>query len=36
MIEFDEVIDFDQSKYEDNIVRHTFPEDEGKGVNIDE
>lgn len=29
---FDEVIEFDQEKFEDNIARHTFPEHEGKGV----
>ena len=32
MIEFDEVIEFDEALYEDNIARHTFPEDDGKGV----
>lgn len=35
MFDFDEVVDFDQAKYEDNIARHTFPEVEeidGKGV----
>jgi len=30
MFKFDEVVDFDQAKYEDNIVRHTFPDHEGK------
>lgn len=35
MFEFDEIIEFDQAKYEDNIARHTFPEvgkGDGKGV----
>lgn len=32
MLEFDEVVEFDREKYEDNIARHTFPEHEGKGV----
>ena len=32
MFEFDEVIEFDEAKHEDNIDRHTFPEHEGKGV----
>ena len=36
MFEFDEVIEFDEAKYEDNITRHTFPEHEGKGDDIDE
>ena len=39
MFEFDEVIEFDEAKYEDNIARHTFPEAEesdGKGVDVDE
>ena len=32
MFEFDEVIEFNEAKYEDNIARHTFPKEEGKGV----
>ena len=36
MFEFEEVIEFDEAKYEDNIARHTFPEDEGEGVGVDE
>ena len=36
MFEFDEVIEFDKTKYEDNIARHTFPEEEGKGADVDE
>ena len=36
MFEFDEVIEFDEAKYEDNIARHTFPEHQGKGVDVDE
>ena len=36
MFEFDEVIEFDEAKYEDNIARHTFPEHEGRGVDVDE
>ena len=36
MIEFDEVIEFDEAKYEDNIVRNTFPEHQGKGDDTDE
>ena len=32
MFEFDEVIEFDEAKHEDDIDRHTFPEHEGKGV----
>ena len=32
MIEFEEVIEFEEAKYEDNIARHTFPKHEGKGV----
>ena len=36
MFEFDEVIEFDEAKYEDNIARHTFPEHQGKGVDEDE
>ena len=36
MIEFDEVIEFDEALYEDNIARHTFPEHQGKGVDEDE
>ena len=36
MIEFDEVIEFDEAKYEENIARHTFPEHQGKGVDEDE
>ena len=36
MFEFDEVIEFDEAKYEDNIARHTFSEDEGEGVEVDE
>ena len=36
MFEFEEVIKFDEAKYEDNIARHTFPEDEGEGVGVDE
>ncbi len=36
MFEFDEVIEFDETKYEDNIARHTFPEHQGKGVDADE
>ena len=36
MLEFDEAIEFDEAMYEDNIARHTFPEHEGKGVDVDE
>ena len=36
MFEFDEVIEFDEAKYEDNIARHTFPEHQGKGDDTDE
>ena len=36
MFEFEEVIELYESKYEDNIARHTFPEHEGKGVDVDE
>ena len=36
MFEFDEVIEFDEAKHKDNIARHTFPEHEGKGVDVDE
>ena len=36
MFEFDEVIEFDEAKYKDNIARHTFPEHQGKGVDVDE
>ena len=36
MIEFDEVIEFDEAKYEDNIARHTFPVHQGKGDDTDE
>lgn len=34
-MEFDEILEFDQAKFEDNIARHTFPEPDeldGKGV----
>ena len=36
MIEFEEVIEFEEAKYEDNNARHTFPEHQGKGVDEDE
>lgn len=36
MFEFDEVIEFDEAKYEDNIARHTFPEHQGKGDDTNE
>ena len=36
MFESYEVIEFNEAKYEDNIARHTFPEHEGKGVDVDE
>ena len=36
MFEFDEIIEFDEAKYEDNIARHTFPEHQGKGGDVDE
>lgn len=25
-LQFDEIIEFDEKKYQDNIARHTFPE----------
>ena len=36
MFEFEEVIEFDETKYGDNIARHTFSKEEGKGVDVDE
>lgn len=39
MIEFDEVLEFDEALYQDNIARHEFPkhdELDGKGVVKDE
>lgn len=35
-LQFDEILEFDEKKYQDNIARHTFPEHEGKGADVDE